>query len=469
MYELDNKTNVQIKETSVNKRASFPKNVRQIGKCDENRRIYIEDYVITFIRQLAMSNKESYIVLLGSEGPVEGIPATFINGAIRVEHSDILLKETISKENWDDIYYKIQNYFDGLKILGWGCLTQVSVNDNNYGFMLQKYSNVQRKNFPGNDKVFIHYNIFGQEETLYNVQNDELRQCHGYYVYYERNESMQVYMMNENNSCGQEQHDENDITNRIRSTLNDNEELKQARHSRKRRKEVTRADAQKEEIKGEKTGIIVKGKEESMNSMQKIYTGVMVAAVCLLIVAAARSSKVSASDVINAISQRIEKTNGKNNNKDEVDITRDKGENFEVEVVEGVTPKPSDSSQQTISEVKNEEKDKNENKSTKKPNADKSNNEKDSNDDNSKDKKDENEKVNKEDENNKNESKDIETIKEMGCKEYQVKKGDTLAKISIDEYGTMLKVKDICELNNIADENMIHEGDIIYLPKEQIK
>ena len=44
VHEGDDTTDLQ----SVNCRARLPKNVRQIGQADLQRRIYIEDYVMTF-------------------------------------------------------------------------------------------------------------------------------------------------------------------------------------------------------------------------------------------------------------------------------------------------------------------------------------------------------------------------------------------------------------------------------------
>ncbi len=42
--------------------------------------------------------------------------------------------------------------------------------------------------------------------------------------------------------------------------------------------------------------------------------------------------------------------------------------------------------------------------------------------------------------------------------EYTVQKGDSLSKISERYYGTMSRVKDICELNQIAVEDLIYAG-----------
>ena len=41
------------KETGPELQLDLPKNVRQIGEPEENRKIYIEDYVITYLKRFA--------------------------------------------------------------------------------------------------------------------------------------------------------------------------------------------------------------------------------------------------------------------------------------------------------------------------------------------------------------------------------------------------------------------------------
>ena len=41
------------KETGPERKIELPKNVRQIGDPEDRRKIYIEDYVITYLRRLA--------------------------------------------------------------------------------------------------------------------------------------------------------------------------------------------------------------------------------------------------------------------------------------------------------------------------------------------------------------------------------------------------------------------------------
>ena len=47
---------------------------------------------------------------------------------------------------------------------------------------------------------------------------------------------------------------------------------------------------------------------------------------------------------------------------------------------------------------------------------------------------------------------------------YTVKKGETLNGICLSRYGSILKVPEVCRLNNIKNADSIEEGQIILLP-----
>lgn len=467
----------------INKRTSFPKNVRQIGKNDDTRRIYVEDYVITFMRQSAAYNSNNIFILLGNSVNVEDSFATFVNGAIRVEGGELLIKENITKETWDKIYYKIQNYFEGNNIIGWGCMSQEVEGDNNFNFMLQKFSSISRKNFPGNDKIFIHYNLLTQEENIYIPQNNELKQSKGYYIYYERNDAMQEYMMMENGSSSDEKDFKDDISGKIRTTINQNEEKKNEKH-----------------------GIIKKGKKISIKQQQKMYTSVLAMAAIALVIIAAKAADVTPQKISQVFSGHNEKQDNYvkniNANLDDLDTSKAEDEtlgNMTITQVDGQLPKALNLDDKN-NKIKDSDKsiDKNDN------NQDKNDEKKEKNSLNSEDNKDKdidkskndnkdkdvpkNKKDNKDEDvsNNKNTSKDENVTKSKNDnkdaqasnddsnyvkeviasdKSYTVKKGDTLGAISRKLYGDYSKIQDICILNDIQNEDMIHEGDKIILPR----
>jgi LysM repeat protein len=47
---------------------------------------------------------------------------------------------------------------------------------------------------------------------------------------------------------------------------------------------------------------------------------------------------------------------------------------------------------------------------------------------------------------------------------YVVHPGDSLFQISLDHYGTIDRIADICALNGLSEEEIIYPGQIILLP-----
>ena len=67
----------------IHKYVKKPENIRQIGESPYSGPIYIEDYVMTYIRQIFKEQSEEKIILmLGKEGEELAKGSTFIYGAI---------------------------------------------------------------------------------------------------------------------------------------------------------------------------------------------------------------------------------------------------------------------------------------------------------------------------------------------------------------------------------------------------
>ena len=66
----------KAKEEGPELRLDLPKNVQQIGEPEENRKIYIEDYVITYLKPFAKEEALSsrMAILLGNSERMGGIP-----------------------------------------------------------------------------------------------------------------------------------------------------------------------------------------------------------------------------------------------------------------------------------------------------------------------------------------------------------------------------------------------------------
>lgn len=170
----------------------MPKNIRQIGQPEENRKIYIEDYVMSFVRYLGKESTNTYktAVFLGEYREWEGNQCIFIQGAIEVEGIDIEEGKCFPKEIWESIYHAIEENFKHGSIVGW-MLTKA-------GIPLETTEILEKihiDNFSGQDKTLMLYDTLEREECFFVFEKKHLKKKEGYYIYYEKNQEMQNYML----------------------------------------------------------------------------------------------------------------------------------------------------------------------------------------------------------------------------------------------------------------------------------
>lgn len=175
----------------------LPKNIRQIGAPQGSRRIYVEDYVMTYLNQLAKPGN-TYArgaILLGEYKQVDNQGVLFISGALEAQNVEFDLEEIeFTNEIWSDIYNDVKRYFPDLEVVGWflsrmGFSTQIN----------EKISRIHIDNFPGRDKALFMIDSLEEEDAWYLFENNGLKKQSGYYIYYTRNDAMQSYMMIQRN------------------------------------------------------------------------------------------------------------------------------------------------------------------------------------------------------------------------------------------------------------------------------
>ena len=178
----------------------FPKNVRQIGNVCDEPKIYVEDYVDTYLNQLrqkALDNPAG-AVLLGERHEQEGQEVVYILGALQMKElevngNDILIREDI----WEYIEEEKKEYFPSQEIVGW-CLIETG-----HPMGLNKgVSRIHMKHFAKDNSVFIWKDALEAEEIFYAYKYGELMQMGGHYIYYEKNPAMQNYMINTRRMIG---------------------------------------------------------------------------------------------------------------------------------------------------------------------------------------------------------------------------------------------------------------------------
>ena len=182
----------------------LPKNIRQIGLPEEKKKIYVEDYVVTYMNQLAAEypNRQVAAVLLGNYVKQKEARFTFIHGAIGIPVAKVDDDRIAFDTNlWEDIYETIRKFFHNGEIVGW-FLTRpgrsLGVNE--------KITKIHVDHFPGREKTLLLMDPLDKEEAFFIYEGGKLTRQQGYYIYYERNEEMQNYMVEQRKDKHNEEH-----------------------------------------------------------------------------------------------------------------------------------------------------------------------------------------------------------------------------------------------------------------------
>ncbi len=393
----------------------MPKNIRQIGKSNASRKIYVEDYVMTFTKQLAMEDYSTcrVAVLLGQYIKQEDSRCIFISGAVRVEGIDVTSNIVFTNDHWTSIYESIKNHFVDAEIVGWFL--------GGPGYLFEDKEKILKAhvdNFAGQDKTLLVYDNIEKEETFYLYENSSLCLQEGYYIYYEKNEEMQDYMIGNNQKPSEEADYDDHISKEIRTIIQN------------------------------KKPVVDEGK--SINRL--MYAAGTLLAVIILVVGAAILSNYdqmkNMQDTLNSLSKElkeVESVFSKDENKQTLtdpplvqatNIASSSKDSLDIEVVPGgVTPLPEN----------------NEDKDVMSSVAPESQPE---------------DVVKVLDDYDDLEPSDVQSsnLAADEVEYYTVQAGDSLAGISYKLYDSANYISKIKELNNIDDEDMIYIGQKLKMP-----
>ena len=176
----------------------FPKNVRQIGNVSDTPKIYVEDYVDTFLNQICEHTEEVPIgaFLIGHTVRQDEQDCIYVSGALRMTELYFDGKHVgIHREVWEEAQREKEAYFPDGEIIGW-CVIQS-------GGILQLESEMRRVHEQ-------YFNYFGtvlilknpEDEQYFAYKYKELMRMSGHYIYYEKNAAMQNYMILERKKIG---------------------------------------------------------------------------------------------------------------------------------------------------------------------------------------------------------------------------------------------------------------------------
>lgn len=186
-------------------RYELPKNIRQIGNAPGKQKIYIEDYVMTYLRKIASPTNTNCrgAILLGKMYGDEKSKVIFVSGAVEAQNLEFDISMIqFGDLVWSKIYMDINKYFDDLIIVGWFLSRMGFTADIN-----EQMKALHKENFKGDGKILFLMDLLEGDEAFYFYNHGELNRENGYYIYYERNEKMQNYIISRNNVTDEHEED----------------------------------------------------------------------------------------------------------------------------------------------------------------------------------------------------------------------------------------------------------------------
>ncbi len=186
----------QTVKTEENLEGKLPKNIRQIGNPEKDFRIYMEDYVYTYLHPAQIHGMETgflprLLILLGEINHFSNRSCAFISGAIQVENSEYPeAVPELNEDTWRKIHKEIQRFFDKCEIVGW-----VLDIPGNTLEVAPEMEEIHRRNFVSPYQFFFLMDSQEREEAFYTWKEGRLARKEGYFIYYEKNPQMQEYMI----------------------------------------------------------------------------------------------------------------------------------------------------------------------------------------------------------------------------------------------------------------------------------
>lgn len=358
----------------------IPNNIRQIGEVGGTQKIYIEDYAYTYLCRISSENSGKGIaaILLGQANWRDGISYLFVKSAVILADMEVNEEHLVfTQEIWNHVYEKNKEYFQEQEVVGWflsipGCSMEIN----------QIICQTHLNHFGGNDKVLFVMEPLEKEEAFYRYEDGNMTRQTGFYVYYEKNESMRNYLVSQNEKSEKKSEEVND----------------EAVHTFRKKIE------KKTEQEKKKAGF-------PLFKTASVCAAAAVLAVGVLYLNDYKKLK-GTQEVLAGLEDTREE--------------KDK---------EAVTPVNAPSSEKNQKE---------EEQSTEKETGI--------------------EDLQQQEVQTQNEPEKEEAADTPVHQSYTIQPGDTMTRISVKNYGTIKKIKEICELNNMSETDTIYPGQMILLP-----
>ncbi|MDE6419300.1 MAG: hypothetical protein K2K87_02095, partial [Lachnospiraceae bacterium] len=169
---------------------TVPKNIRQIGEAHAHYAVYIEDYVSTYIKQVVRLSDGGIRqgALMGKVYP-EGEKTIFVIEGIVTDKELYRTREQLFSERGKEVLRdQCERYFAELDVIG------EVIFDSGKGDI----DTVRRGMFSENAaarRIFLHVDCADGAQKFYIGSQGAVESVESYYIYYDRNEAMQNYLI----------------------------------------------------------------------------------------------------------------------------------------------------------------------------------------------------------------------------------------------------------------------------------
>lgn len=461
---IENVYPVSNKEERVAGRSrKLPRNIRACGQSGGALPVYMEDYVGTYIRRLTESGYPecSAVVLVGQVMETEIGRCLFVRGAINANVICEGDRPVFGEDVWNEVYEKIRLYFPCDEVVGW-CVAGP-------GFRLlqeEVFLRAHIDNFADREKIFCCYESLEKELVLRICEGGHFRILPGYYVYYEKNDEMQNYMLQEATFVRKIKREEDGETSE-RETTREAGELKMF-----------------DEIQKKKAG-------KSGSIRKDVMQIAAIACIIVLIVSVmmgtdtltklkesffAIGEDVKGEQPAADESEKLDEEEGKTEDSEELafgnfDFLDEKLNSDDLEKGQGEVEKQENAEQQ---EAEQTGQSKEEQQETIPENPDETDEQEITQEGQDEAERQEVAQRGEEEDEKQNEAENPDRIEEETVTvlspaeytSYTVKAGDTLAQVCKEVYGSVELLHYVCELNQLKDIDSIYVGQELILPKK---
>lgn len=400
---------------------SMPRNVRQIGLANGDYRIYIEDYVYTFLCSLAEDEKPegqgSVAVLTGKIQWTADMTCIFIKGAIAADGMEAAAEHIdFSEKLWQKLQEDKDQYFPEQEIVGWFfAQPQIAME------ITELFVKVHLRHF-GGEKILMLMDPGEREDAFFRYDGGMMAKLSGYYIYYEKNSQMQTYMIERSQKEGGEASEE--VEDRA---VRNFRKIIDSKNPEERGEEKTSVFSYAATV-CLALAVLVAGVGFYRNQQEKTevpedYRAASASVVQITPAVTEPVRRVSVSPKA-VQTQKPLQTQKPVQTQEAVRGTPVPTETTQKREKISITPEPRSSKKQSVSEATQKKDNKTEEKKTE------------------------------------------ETSVAAGNpgETYVIRPGDTLYQISLNRYGTVAAMEQICALNGISANEIIYPGQVIVLP-----